>query len=256
MNRVAESFSRLIFLGILALTIATYGCTTTEERDHASFEEAPLFGMVYDYNGQPCAGAIISIDAETQIITDINGRFVVQSLSKGNHNVNVSKQDFETLSVSFEFLSRNQALYLKIISFDQLIAKIERVLEERKLGEAASLIERADRIRKNDPILSFLQAIYYKQAEEYLKAIDVLINLIRRGNVNCTVYLFLADIYEYYLDDDSNAIKHLNSYLKLCKSTDAQERLKTLEARMNAQAQAEEENNKNEDQKSGAVESE
>ena len=171
-------------------------------------------------------------------------------MTKGTHNVSVSKQDYETLSVTFNFLSRNQALYLKIVSFDQLVLKIENALEGRKLGDAVSLIERAEVIRKNDPVVMFLQAIYYKELGEYLKASDVLSNVIRRGSVNCTVYLFLADIYEYYLDDDANAIKNLTSYLKLCKDIDAQERLKTIETRLNAPE--EEVNNDDQDQGSGA----
>ncbi len=133
MNKLKDikqiSFYSAIFLSILIFI----SCATTKKKSSDDFTEAPLFGMVYDYDNRPCSEALIIIDDNDEVMSDINGRFIIGVLSRGNHIVTAKKEGYETLSFSFSFLNRTQVLYLRMISFLQLLVEIENAIDARGL---------------------------------------------------------------------------------------------------------------------------
>ena len=88
---------------ILILLLLLHACLSTREQKQREFQQAPLFGMVYDYDQKPCPGAAILVDGQPRGQTDINGRFVVNDLARGEHRVGVRKPGFEEQDADFEF---------------------------------------------------------------------------------------------------------------------------------------------------------
>ena len=216
-----------LFMVTLAVA-ALCACVSDGDYVAGDFEAAPLFGMVYDLGGKPCVNAAISLDEETTAQTDINGRFVLQSVTKGSHTVNVRKSGYEDLNTKLDFVNRNQVLYLRVTSFDQLLAQTEQALSTRSFGEAESLFTRAEAIIEDDPVALFLKAIYYRLMREPQKAIDALTKAIRDGTNEPPAYLLLADIYEHDFTDTAQAISYLEQYLKLQGDPDIQKRVDAL----------------------------
>ena len=148
-------------LVILAISISLSNCITNKAERLQDFEEAFLFGMIYDYDNQPCPGALIIVDGEEGPATDINGRFAIVSLTKGEHRIRIKKEGYEELSVIFEFISKDQVLYLKIISYNQLLRQIEHSLERKRLKDVEELIRRAEAVTPDDPVGMYLKAVYF-----------------------------------------------------------------------------------------------
>ena len=68
---------KVLGLIVIGLTLSFSSCLTRDRAASMEFGEAPLFGMVYDFDNQPCSDALIFIDDEEGPQTDINGRFVI-----------------------------------------------------------------------------------------------------------------------------------------------------------------------------------
>lgn len=216
------SIKRCFFLFFLLFFVS---CTTTKKDNLQDFSEAPLFGMVYNYDNQPCSGALVMIDENEGPRTDINGRFVIQSVSKGKHQITVTKDGYEKLDFSFEFLNKSQVLYLRMISFNQLLNEIEKSIENRNWKEGEKLIERAEKMKENDPVELYLKAILLKEKGDVEDSVDTLLNILDLGYNEPYVYLALADIYQYRLNNPAEAIKYIEEYLKLKRNSEVQERL-------------------------------
>lgn len=216
---------RCFFLLLCSVSVL-FSCAS--RKGIIGFSNAPLFGMVYDYENQPCPEAQISIDGMRRAATDINGRFVIQRLSRGKHRVSVAKEGYESLSFVFEFLNRSQVLYMKMFSFDQLIKMAEEALEKEKWGQGETFIERAESIDKNDPVLRYLKAVVIKQKGEPEKAVSVLLDVIKDGYGLPYIYLTLADLYQYSLNKPSEALRYIEEYLKVKGDKEAQKRLDQL----------------------------
>ena len=211
----------------MSFTLLLFSCATKKDTIK-EFETAPLFGMVYDYDNKPCSDAKVLIDGKEGPFTDINGRFVVQSLSRGKHSIIIKKEQYEDALVSFNFLNKSQVLYVRMISFDQLLKETEKAIAIGKWKEVESLFERAEKIKKDDPVAEYLKAIYFKEKGEIEKAEDILLEIIGKGHKLPYVYLSLADIYQYYLDDPTKAAENLEQYLKLEANHEVQKRLDLL----------------------------
>src|SRR5512145_1044729 len=90
---------RLLMIGVVALTLVLFAssCVSWREKRLREFASSPLVGMVYDLDQKPCAGALITVDGQEGPRTDINGRFVIDALRRGEHLIGVSKQGYEPL---------------------------------------------------------------------------------------------------------------------------------------------------------------
>lgn len=221
---------RIVVSSLISILVCTLlaGCLT-EEESSTDFEEAPLFGMVYDFRGQPTSGATVIIDSATKTQTDINGRFVIHQLSKGRHRLSLTKDGFEPLTIEFAFIDRNQVLYLRAVSLEQLLEQTEQALEQKDYPAAERLIQRAQVVDATNPVRLYLKAIYFAGKEEYGQAVAVLQQLLNARFTDPSVYLFLADIHQYSLDDRESAKQYLGIYLESYEDADVKQRLSELE---------------------------
>jgi tetratricopeptide (TPR) repeat protein len=216
----------------LLLSLACFfslSCVSYREKKLRDFTEAALFGMVYDYDQKPCAGAQIIVDGRQGPRTDINGRFIIDALKKGTHQIRVLKTGYEPLEASVEFLNADQVLYLRIIGHDHLLRSAEQALQKKRLGETEELLERAAVIAPEDPVGLYLKSLLFVEREDFREAVRILQSILRLGHKEPVILLTLADIYQQHLADTKRAAASLREYLKLENDPDVRQRLEALE---------------------------
>lgn len=207
----------------------------SEKNQVGSYEKAPLFGMIYDEDNQPCPGVRLALDGAVVTgdqgpVTDIRGRFVLPELARGSHQLVARKDGYEELSVKITFLNRTDVLFLRMISFGQLLTNAEKSLEERKWEEAQAFLLRAGKLDSGNSLLLFLRAVNAYRTAEYGEAVECLNGILGKGIREPSVYLFLADIYEKKLNDQGKAIENLQTFLDRRADADVQKRLADLKA--------------------------
>lgn len=194
------------------------------------FKEAPLFGMVYGTDNNPLSGVLIRIETASGngTVSDIDGRFVISSLTKGTHTIFSSLDNYEDLHFRFEFLNRTRVMYLKMTSFDSLLKSAENSIDTKKFEEAENLLNRAAVLNDANPLLLYLRAVLFFKTDQIKQAEEILISLINSGYSKAYVYLFLADLNQYFLNKPDKAIEYLSEYLKIEHNPDAEERVLKL----------------------------
>lgn len=219
---------------LLLAALLLVSCAS-EKNQVGSYEKAPLFGMIYDEDNQPCAGVRLTLDGaavmgDTGPVTDIRGRFVLPELARGQHLLVARKDGYEELSVKITFLTRTDVLFLRMISLGQLLTNAEKALEERKWEEAQAFLTRAGKLDSGNSSLLFLQAVKAYRTAKYEEAVELLNGILGKGIREPSVYLFLADIYERKLNDQRKAIVSLQACLDRRADADVQKRLADLKA--------------------------
>jgi tetratricopeptide (TPR) repeat protein len=222
-------------LAALCAALLLASCATPQKKNPLSFDKAPLFGMIYDEDNQPCAGARLIIDGvegkgETGLVTDIRGRFVLPDLPPGEHHLVARKEGYEELSAKIVFLNSTDALFLRMVSFGQLLTNAEKALEERKWEQAGDFLARAGKLDPGDSVFLCLQAVKAYRTGCYPEAVGFLNGILESGIHEPSVYLFLADIYEKKLCDQEKAIENLQLYLGKRADSDVEQRLAELKA--------------------------
>jgi tetratricopeptide (TPR) repeat protein len=214
---------------MLAILSASFnGCKTLKGDRYRDFSRAPLFGMIYDTENRPCSGARIVVDEKEGPRSDINGRFVLQSLGRGEHRITVQKEGYETLSISFEFLNKNQVLYLRVVPVEHLLRQAESALADKKLAEAGKLLDRAFKVDPENPVGRYLQSVLYVESGQIERAVATLEHLLDQGFREAPVLLALADLYQYRLGDLEKAAALLAEYLRIEKDPEIEKRLEGI----------------------------
>jgi len=219
---------KVLELIVIALALSFSSCLSKDRSASMGFADAPLFGMVYDVDNQPCSDALIFIDNEEGPQTDINGRFVIGYLPGGEHKVQVKKDGYEELIANFKFSNKNQVLYLRVISFNQLLRKTEYALEKKRLKETGELIQRVEAIDADHPVAMYLKAVYLMECRKPEEAVIILNKILAKGYEEPVVYITLADIYQYRIDDAGKAVFYLEESLKIQRNHKTGKRLEAL----------------------------
>lgn len=214
-------------LAVTALLFAS--CASVSKRAPLTFKSATLFGMVYDHDNRECANVRLVLDGKDHSTTDINGRFVLPDLAPGVHKLLATKAGYEPLEVVFDFSSPTQVLYLKMYSFDELLKQAELALGQEQWQLAQRYLKRAAGVTSHDAVLSYLYAILALKEKDYRGAARRLEALVASGTEDPSVYLFLADLYQYRLAKPALAVRALESYLKLANDPGVETRLQALQ---------------------------
>jgi tetratricopeptide (TPR) repeat protein len=225
--------TREAFCVCAALLLIT--CRTQSKRGEVSFPSAPLYGMIYDADNQPCAGVQLGVDGSAGPQTDIRGRFIVPELSRGGHTISAKKSGYETLLVSISFLNRTDVLHLHMTSFGQLLAMAEKSIGEQRWADAEGFLGRAEKLNPEDAVLRYLLAINAYKTGAFSTAADYLAAILAGGIAAPAVYIFLADIWEINLGDSGKAVSNLESYLILRPDPGVEKRLEELKRRAEQQ---------------------
>jgi hypothetical protein len=227
-SKVRARGAAVLACAVCAACVGLSACLSASSSDIQGFDKAPLFGMVYDERNEPCAGARLEIDGSPGPTTDLSGRFTVRELGRGPHRVVVAKAGFERLEVGFDFYDKNQVLYLKVVSMEELLNRIEAALADRKLAEAESLVTRAEAVSPGQTDVRYLKAVLLLRSGDPQRAAQLLEQMAADGGRAPAVYLTLADIYELALGDREKAKASLSAYLRLQEDSAARARLDAL----------------------------
>ncbi len=209
---------------LLLLTCQTQGPLALKK-----FEQAPLNGMVYDYDSRPVSNVTVVLDEKWKIETDINGRFCFPLVEPGDYTLELEKEGYEPLELTFHFHSRTQVFYIKIISLDQLSRRIETAVSNRKWKESDTLIERALKIEPDNPIVHYLKAFLELKKGNFESAAETLLAILDSGHNDLVILLSLADLYEYKLENPVAAKQWLYRCLQVEEDPEIRKRYERLE---------------------------
>ncbi|HUW42521.1 MAG TPA: carboxypeptidase regulatory-like domain-containing protein [Rectinemataceae bacterium] len=217
-------------LRALILAAATIlSCASAGRVPGADRSGPPLFGMVYDDDNVPVAGARVSVDGGDPVTSDVNGRFALPAPSIGSHSLVVEKPLFETARDGFDYQSAVQLLYVKLFSARQLAARAEGALVRRDLALAAEILERVLALAPDDIEARYAAAIVAYRSGRAAEARSLLEALVREGCREPAIYLFLADIAQFNEKKNEAAAGYLKRSLDLRGDPDVERRLAELE---------------------------
>jgi tetratricopeptide (TPR) repeat protein len=203
------------------------GCTSAPIS--SDFSLAPLDGKVFDFDNTPCADVLVTVDDGVAVRSDINGRIWIAALDKGKHVIRATKENYEEYVETFTFLNRNQVIWIRIMSLNQLEKKIDKSFEDKKWDDVGALIDRALKVKNDAPVILYYQALLYKQNGWFEQAMAVLEKITTNGYNEPIVYLTMADIAQYKINNKELAITYLRKYLDLKTDDNVFKRLEALQ---------------------------
>lgn len=216
------------------LLVVAVGCASRTSQGKVErvspFERAPLYGMVYDHDNVPCAGASVLLDGKTRAVADREGRFIASGVEPGRHRVLLTKSGYEELTVEIDFQDPSQVLYARMVSLDQLVAVAERAIAVGDWRRAEEALDRAKLVAPADFTVPFLLAILDYKRGEFASAEVRLTSLISAfpDAAPPVAYLFLARLYEHHLDRPARAAAALEHLLQISDDPHARARLERL----------------------------
>jgi tetratricopeptide (TPR) repeat protein len=220
-------------LGLCAFLFS--GCATTNKGKtvgDVNYGKISLNGMIYNQEGLPVKGVLLTLDDKATVGSDYNGRFSFPNVEPGEHALVTSLEGYEEYKASFTFTRPSEILYVSLLSIDELLALAEKRIDLRDWSQADSYVQRALAVSPKDSRARYLQAILLssKQRSDRSpeKAKEILLSLLSDGYTNPSVYLFLADIYQYDSSDFAKASEYLRLYLKQRADSDVEKRLKEI----------------------------
>ena len=196
MSMPCKALTALSALLILFLS----ACHTTPPMP-TEFEAAPLLGMIYDAEGSPVAGARVRIDEEEELLSDINGRFFIPSVTRGDHMITVAKDGYIGMEIVFSFLNKSQIVYIQFYTVDQLYAEAKEAVAGGRIIEAREKIASCLLFDEDHIPSLFLQAIVHYREGDYSMAMDIVDGLERRGIKSLELYEFGHRIASEHLKD-------------------------------------------------------
>lgn len=215
-----------VTLLVACASTAAGGCLTAS--DPIDFGYAPLFGMIYDADNEPVAGARVTVNGERAFTSGVMGRVVIPELPRGIHSISVSKPGFETVETEVEFLTRTHVLYVRMVSFDHLLAQAEGDLAGGRFDLVEAHLSRATRLDRSDPRGRYLRALIAYRRGRGRESVEILRQLIGDGHGGAYVFLLLADAQEFLLNNEEAAAEALAEYLTFRDDPNAGERLERL----------------------------
>jgi|GEM_PF-1554846 len=217
-----------LFMVLLASSCASKNVLFSDEVH--DFVASDLLGMIYDAQNRPCHGALIVIDGKKRryVRSDINGRFIIQDLRAGSHQIEVSKKGFEPNTFDVDFISRKQVLHIRLISIETLLNTAEAALDSLEWNEAEAALIRASKIDDEDSrYLSLMGAFTYRTGD-YEAALLYWKALLHKGHRDPYLYLLIADTWQYGLQNPEEAVIWLKKYLSSKEDSNVRERLNSL----------------------------
>lgn len=127
---------------------------------------APLHGMIYSHNHLPVAGVKIYVDGIYAASSGVNGRFTIKFQPFGSYQLNFECPGYQTFQNQIDFIEQSQVFYIRLTSINDLLKKAEELLVKSGWREGSKVLEKAQIIDPNNPLLLFMQALTYQQLGE------------------------------------------------------------------------------------------
>jgi hypothetical protein len=203
----------------------------------ASEPEAPqdsLYGMIYDLDGAPVKGAVLSFGESFVCESDLSGRFSIDGLNRGYHEGIAEKPGFERVVFTMDFRGSADILYVKIPSKPQILALAERAIKSAKWEDADACIKRAQAIEGEYYLQWFyagVLAVRFPEASvDPWDVVRELERIVERGVRTEALYLLIGDVQQYRLGDRKAALVSLRRIPERERSAELRDRIAMLEA--------------------------
>jgi tetratricopeptide (TPR) repeat protein len=188
-----------------------------------------LYGMIYDGDNKPVHNAAVYINGKHLVSSDIHGRFTLSRKAAAlPWHISVQKQGYETILSTLDEPDPGYVLYMRIFSADQIITQAEEALKEKNWGKTESLLNRAEQAGAAAGASGFLRGILAFYQNQYARAAEILLEIAETEKNAAHLYLFLADLYQYYLEDAERALIFLEQYLSLQYDPELRSRVEGL----------------------------
>ncbi|MDR3304007.1 MAG: carboxypeptidase regulatory-like domain-containing protein [Treponema sp.] len=188
-----------------------------------------LYGMIYDQENKAVNGANIYLNGKYVASSDINGHFALNNINTQKHySLLINKVDYEELNLDLMHADPSLVLYVQMSSSEQLIARAEAAFRSRDWGELDTFLSRAENAGGDALSIGYLRALQAFYNNDYSGAMAVLEDLSKAIHDSAFLYLFMADLYQYYLDDPRLAVLNLERFLGLRYDAEAEARLAGL----------------------------
>jgi hypothetical protein len=164
-NRIPAGIIVLALAGLSGLLGSCTSLSFTRLSDPACFKNADLVGMVYQGGNRPCPGVSVELleggteDPLFRGFTDLNGRFIVPRLVRGEHRLRFTRRGYQELTVAIRFSDPTHIFYTRMVSIEELLLHAEEALDDNRWNQVNDLLDEAARI---DPLrgeLVFLRAV-------------------------------------------------------------------------------------------------
>ena len=178
----------IMIMGVLLLI----SCQTGKPVKRLS-EDSLMYAMIYDQTGSPVSGVTVYLNDRKTADSDIQGRFMLESMKKDQYKIRLVKQGFEKLEDEFQYIPM-QVLYLKMVNSAGLIELAENAMNTNDLVSAENYLNRALAVDPNRFDAIFLKSIVYYLQNRYDAAVEILEQTIKSGNADRSVFRLLNDI--------------------------------------------------------------
>jgi len=224
---------RILLMALCAALI--FSCKTTD--DPTDFELSNLPGMIYDGDNRPCERVTLLVvkvlEGEEKelftVQTDINGRFILPGLDRGDYRIVARREGYETLETEISYTSRTEVLYLKMFSQDQLLVLAADSLDMGRFDRSLAFLNRSESIDDSNPRHLYTLSVFFYSRGEYEKALESLVKIPSSGFDFPWVDLLVGDIYQYHLDEPQKALEALRKFSLRIDDGDVKTRIKELE---------------------------
>jgi len=186
MRTVGKTLACFLLISLLA------SCRTGRPIKRLS-NEGFMYAMIYDHDNSPVPGVAVHIEGKKIVDSDIQGRFILEQVKRGEYSVMLSKRGYETLEEVFTY-DPMQVLYFKMISSSQLLALAEAAMDGAEYGRAEGYLDRALLVEPGRPDMLFLKSIACYLQARHGEATAILEDLIKSGSADPSVSRLLEMI--------------------------------------------------------------
>lgn len=209
--------------GLILFTVLLAGCASVKK------EKLTFNGMIYNDNNEAVSDVSIFLNDKEISVSDIYGHFTMTGLkNNSDYKLTAVKKGYETTEIEFTFLNASQVLYLHMYSADELLAKAEKLISEKKYAEAEKTLARAESADASYLSLTYLKAVLCYSRKDFDNALSLLQEIIEKEYAESYVYLFMADVYEYGFKNIDKTKNCLGKFLEYEYSAEVTERLNEL----------------------------
>lgn len=182
---------KLLYILLLGIALLI-SCQSNKSINRIS-DEGIMYAMIYDFDNTPVSGVAVYIDEKKVADSDIQGRFILDNMKKGEYSVRLSKRGYETFEENFNF-DPLQVLYFKMINTAQLTALAEEMLDNREFAAAENYINRALQLEPMRPDILFLKSIACYLQGKNEEAVEILESLAKSNSNNPSILQLLEKI--------------------------------------------------------------
>jgi tetratricopeptide (TPR) repeat protein len=217
--------THILFLGFIAAALVS--CASNPALKKTSLG---LHGMIYDGDNRPIKEVRVYVGDKLGAESDIHGHFALEGLKPGrNYRIKAFKDNYEEETLDIHYRDPKNVLYLNMNSRDQLLSRAEQALREENQALSASYLARAAALDEDYSPTQYLRAALAFRRGEYDDALDILLKLNETERNAPYLWLFIADLCQYFTGDNDRAAVFLNKFLKQHYDPEIAERLATIE---------------------------